>query len=69
MTSAAQPSRWLGWLAMAIGMALVVARVAWTNSVWLLPCLAFWLWVLVLAVVLWRPHLHTFADQDRAERP
>lgn len=69
MTSAAAPSRWLGWLAMAIGIALVVTRIAWTNSVWLLPYLAFWLWVLALTVALWRSHVPTFADQDQAEHP
>jgi len=44
--------RWLGWAAIAIGAGLVLTRISWTNPIWLLPYLTFWLWVLAVAVVL-----------------
>lgn len=46
--------RWLGWLAIASGVGLVLARLSWTSYVWLLPYLAFWLWTLVVAVLVLR---------------
>ncbi len=46
--------RWVGWLAVASGVGLVLSRVSWTSQNWLLPYLTFWLWVLTVAVVLLR---------------
>jgi hypothetical protein len=46
--------RWLGWLAVACGVGLALARISWTSSIWLLPYLVFWLWVLAVAVLLLR---------------
>jgi hypothetical protein len=46
--------RWLGWVAVASGVGLVVSRIRWTSSVWLLPYLLFWAWLLVVAVLLIR---------------
>jgi hypothetical protein len=33
---------------------LVLSRISWTNSIFLLPYGLFWLWVLVVAVLLIR---------------
>ena len=33
-------------------MGLVLSRISWTNSIFLLPYGLFWLWVLVVAVLL-----------------
>jgi hypothetical protein len=46
--------RWLGWLAIASGVGLALSRIRWTSSVWLLPYLLFWAWLLVVAVLLIR---------------
>jgi hypothetical protein len=46
--------RWLGWLSIAIGLGLVTSRLSWTSSVWLLPYLMFWVWVITVAVLLLR---------------
>jgi hypothetical protein len=46
--------RWLGWLAIASGVGLVLSRVSWTSQIWLVPYLMFWLWVLVVAGLLVR---------------
>jgi hypothetical protein len=46
--------RWLGWLSIAIGVGLVTSRLSWTSSVWLLPYLMFWVWVITVAVLLLR---------------
>ena len=44
--------RWLGSLAMASGAGLILSRISWTNQIWLLPYLMFWLWVMAVAVLL-----------------
>jgi hypothetical protein len=36
-------SRWVGWLAIASGVGLVITRISWTSMIWLVPCLTFWL--------------------------
>ena len=46
--------RWVGWLAIASGAGLVLSRISWTNQIWLLPYLVFWLWVLIVSVLLLR---------------
>jgi uncharacterized membrane protein len=46
--------RWVGWLAIASGAGLALSRVSWTSSIWLLPYLMFWLWVVTVAVLLLR---------------
>jgi magnesium-transporting ATPase (P-type) len=46
--------RWLGWLAIASGVGLVLSRISWTSYIFLLPYGLFWLWVLVVAVLLIR---------------
>src|SRR5215211_1913749 len=46
--------RWLGWLAIASRVGLVLSRISWTNSILLLPYGLFWLWVLVVAGLLLR---------------
>jgi hypothetical protein len=46
--------RWLGWLAIVTGAALVLTRIGWTNMIWLLPYMVFWLWVVVVAALLLR---------------
>jgi hypothetical protein len=46
--------RSLGWLAIVTGGALVLTRIGWTNMIWLLPYVVFWLWVVVVAVLLLR---------------
>jgi hypothetical protein len=46
--------RWLGWLAIVSGGGLVLARVDWSNMIWLVPYLLFWVWVLAVAILLLR---------------
>lgn len=46
--------RWVGWLAIASGAGLALSRISWTSSIWLLPYLMFWLWVVTVAVLLLR---------------
>lgn len=46
--------RWVGWLAVASGVGLVVSRISWTSDIWLVPYLMFWLWVLTLSALLLR---------------
>jgi multisubunit Na+/H+ antiporter MnhE subunit len=59
--------RWLGWLAIVIGAGLVLCRLDWTGSLWLLPYLAFWLWTLTVAAILLRRGLRTAGNpEDRA---
>lgn len=57
ITSTRVLPRWHGWVAIAIGAALVLTRISWTSQIWLLPYLAFWLWMLALAVTLLRRSL------------
>ena len=45
---------WLGWWALAVGAGFVVARMAWTTPVWLIPYLPFWVWVLVVSTRMLR---------------
>lgn len=47
--------RWVGWLAIASGVGLVITRISWTNMIWLVPYLMLWAWVLVVAALLLRP--------------
>jgi hypothetical protein len=46
--------RWLGWLAVAGGVGLVLSRASWTSAIWLLPYALFWLWVIIISVRLQR---------------
>ena len=46
--------RRVGWLAIASGVGLAISRISWTNYIWLLPYLMFWLWVLTVAALLLR---------------
>jgi hypothetical protein len=57
--------RWLGWLAIVSGAGLVLARVAWTNQIWLLPYLMFWVWVLCVSVLLLRRNVARPASRNR----
>lgn len=43
--------RWLGWVALVGGIGMALSRAWWTSSIWLLPYLFFW--VFVLAVAIW----------------
>lgn len=49
--------RWTGWLAIVAGIGLVLARFAWTTTVWLLPYALFWLWLVCVCVYLLRHRL------------
>jgi hypothetical protein len=55
-------TRWVGWLAIASGVGLVLSRISWTNYIWLLPYLMFWLWVLTVAVLLLRRNFRGIAQ-------
>jgi hypothetical protein len=46
--------RWLGWLAVAGGVGLVLRGAMWTSPIWLLPYGFFWLWVIIVSVRLLR---------------
>lgn len=54
ITSSRFLPRWVGWLAIASGAGLALARISWTSYVWLLPYLMFWLWVHTVALLLLR---------------
>jgi magnesium-transporting ATPase (P-type) len=54
--------RWVGWLAIASGVGLALGRISWTNYMWLLPYLMFWLWVLTVAVLLLRRNFRGVAQ-------
>jgi hypothetical protein len=56
--------RWLGWLAIASGGGLALSRIDWTNYIWLVPYLLFWLWVLTVAVLLLRRSFHGFGQSE-----
>ena len=46
--------RWMGWWLIVAGVGLVAARFVWTIDSWIVPYLAFWVWVLVLSIRLIR---------------
>ncbi|WP_328526167.1 hypothetical protein [Kribbella sp. NBC_00359] len=56
--------RWTGWLAIASGGGLVLCRIDWSNNIWLVPYLLFWLWVLTVAVLLLRRNFHGVGQSD-----
>ena len=56
--------RWLGWLAIASGVGLAIARISWTSNIWLLPYLLFWLWVLAVALLFLRRNFRGVAQSD-----
>ena len=43
--------RWLGWVGVVGGITLAASRAAWTSSLWLVPYLLFW--VFIVGVALW----------------
>jgi hypothetical protein len=47
-------TRWLGWVAVATGIGLLVARAVWTLPVAFVPWLAFWVWTVAVSIVLVR---------------
>jgi len=54
VSSGAMP-RWLGWWGVVSGIGLGLAQFVWTVEVaWLLPYVAFWLWLLTTCVLLVR---------------
>jgi hypothetical protein len=54
--------RWLGWLAIASGVGLALSRISWTNQIWLLPYVMFWLWVMIVSIVLLRRNFRGVAE-------
>ncbi len=64
MVSARFLPRWVGWVAIASGLGLALSRISWTNSIWLLPYLMFWLWVLTVAVLLLRRNFRGVAQSS-----
>ncbi|MFJ9087650.1 hypothetical protein ACIRL3_35110 [Streptomyces sp. NPDC102384] len=52
--STRQLPHWLGWWAVVAGVGQMLARAIWTESVALVPGLAYWVWVAVLSVLLLR---------------
>jgi hypothetical protein len=51
-------------VAIASGLGLALSRISWTNSIWLLPYLMFWLWVLTVAVLLLRRNFRGVAQSS-----
>jgi hypothetical protein len=64
MVSARFLPRWVGWVAIASGLGLALSRISWTNSIWLLPYLMFWLWMLTVAVLLLRRNFRGVAQSS-----
>jgi hypothetical protein len=54
--------RWVGWVAIASGVGLVLSRISWTNYIWLAWYLIFWLWVVTVSVLLLRRSLRWVAQ-------
>jgi hypothetical protein len=64
MVSARFLPRWVGWVAIASGLGFALSRISWTNPIWLLPYLMFWLWVLTVAVLLLRRNFRGVAQSS-----
>lgn len=46
--------RWLGWVALAAGVGLVLARFGWTSPAWYLPYALCWIWMIAWSIRLLR---------------
>jgi hypothetical protein len=46
--------KWLAWLGVLDGLALLVARAFWTSGPATLAFLLFWVWVLAVSITMWR---------------
>jgi hypothetical protein len=47
----------------------VLARFFWTSMIWLLPCAAFWIWMIIMCIQLVRkPDGVLRAAEGRANR-
>jgi hypothetical protein len=53
--------RWLAWLGVLDGLALLVARAFWTSGPAILAFLLFWVWVVAVSITMWRGR--TIQDQ------
>jgi hypothetical protein len=49
LRASGQP-KWLGWWAVAAGIALVAVRTVWTGDLWFFAYALFWLWVATFSV-------------------
>jgi hypothetical protein len=58
---------WLGWVALASGVGLVLVRFAWTGQLWFFPYALFWLWVIALSIHLLRPARRAVTATDSEE--
>lgn len=58
--------RWLGWLAILAGAGLILSRAVWTSSLWLLPYLLFWVWMIALSVLCLRRGASRSGRPERA---
>ena len=65
LDSRALPALW-AWWAVVSGLGLVVARIVWEGSLWLLPYGLFWVWIIALAIRLIR-HRAAWAQETRHE--
>jgi len=45
---------WLAWSTIAMGVALVLARIVWTSSIAFAPYVLFWVWMIVIGVRLYK---------------
>ncbi|HUF37521.1 MAG TPA: hypothetical protein VMN57_03270 [Anaerolineales bacterium] len=46
--------RWLSWSTIAMGIALVLARLVWTEPIAFAPYVLFWVWMILIGVRLIR---------------
>jgi hypothetical protein len=59
---------WLGWWGVVAGIALGLAQFVWKMDVpWLVPYLAFWLWLLTTCVLLVRRPIGPGRPGDRSQ--
>jgi len=58
--------RWLGWWALAVGIAQVLARAVWTNDLAFVPFTLYWIWTAAICVLLFTGRFARVAPDQAA---